>query len=110
MVRRLPRLRSGLEPAIGFAGTLHLGQGYGRLQQAYEDASAGQIPDPMPCEIYCHTLTDGSILDPELRAAGYHTLTLFGMHTPANLFIAGSSRLAGAGERRGAALSSVGAL
>ena len=59
--------RSGLEPAIGFAGTLHLGQGYGRLQQAYEDASAGQILDPMPCEIYCHTLTDGSILDPELR-------------------------------------------
>ncbi len=44
---------------------------------------AGQIPDPMPCEVYCHTLTDGSILDPELRAAGYHTLTLFGMHTPA---------------------------
>src|SRR5688572_8575582 len=87
VVRRLPRLLSGLEPAIGFAGTLHLGQGYKRLEQAYEDALAGQIPDPMPCEVYCHTLTDGSILDPELRAAGYHTLTLFGMHTPANLFM-----------------------
>ena len=87
VVRRLPRFRSGLEPAIGFAGTLHLGQGYRSLQQAYEDASAGQMPDPMPCEVYCHTLTDGSILDPELRAAGYHTLTLFGMHTPANLFM-----------------------
>jgi phytoene dehydrogenase-like protein len=56
------------------------------LQEAYADALAGQIPDPVPCEIYCHTLTDGSILDPELRAAGYHTLTLFGMHTPASLF------------------------
>jgi phytoene dehydrogenase-like protein len=86
VVRRLPRFRSGIEPAVGFAGTLHLGQGYGRLQQAYEDAVAGQIPDPMPCEIYCHTLTDNSILDPELRAAGYHTLTLFGLHTPLNLF------------------------
>jgi phytoene dehydrogenase-like protein len=91
VVRRLPRLRSGLEPAIGFAGTLHLGQGYGRLQEAYEDAAAGQIPDPMPCEVYCHTLTDGSILDPELRAAGYHTLTLFGMHTPASLFMSDPS-------------------
>jgi phytoene dehydrogenase-like protein len=58
------------------------------LQQAYQEASSNQIPEPMPCEIYCHTLTDGSILDPELRAAGYHTLTLFGMHTPANLFAA----------------------
>jgi phytoene dehydrogenase-like protein len=88
VLRRLPRLLSGIEPAIGFAGTLHLGQGYARLQQAYEEAQAGQIPDPMPCEVYCHTLTDGSILDPELRAAGYHTLTVFGMHTPASLFTA----------------------
>jgi phytoene dehydrogenase-like protein len=88
VLRRLPQFRSGIEPATGFAGTLHLGQGYSRLQQAYEEASAGQIPDPMPCEVYCHTLTDGSILDPELRAAGYHALTLFGMHTPPNLFTA----------------------
>jgi phytoene dehydrogenase-like protein len=88
VVRRLPRFRSGIEPAIGFSGTLHLGQGYDRLEQAYEHALRGRIPDPMPCEIYCHTLTDGSILDPELRAAGYHTLTLFGMHTPASLFTA----------------------
>jgi phytoene dehydrogenase-like protein len=94
VLRRLPRLLSGIEPAIGFAGTLHLGQGYARLQQAYEEALAGQIPDPMPCEVYCHTLTDSSILDPELRAAGYHTLTVFGMHTPASLFTAdpGGSR------------------
>jgi phytoene dehydrogenase-like protein len=96
VLRRLPRLRSGIDPAIGFAGTLHLGQGYSRLQQAYDEASRGEIPDPMPCEAYCHTLTDGSILDPELRAAGYHTVTLFGMHTPVNLFTADP---AGARER-----------
>lgn len=88
VLRRLPQFRSGIEPTIGFAGTLHLGQSYRRLQRAYEEALAGEIPDPMPCEVYCHTLTDGSILDPELRAAGYHTLTLFGMHTPRNLFTA----------------------
>ena len=28
LLRRLPRLRSGLDPATAFAGTLHLGQGY----------------------------------------------------------------------------------
>ena len=88
VLRRLPQFRSGIEPTIGFAGTLHLGQGYNRLQRVYEEALTGQIPDPMPCEVYCHTLTDGSILDPELRAAGYHTLTLFGMHTPIDLFSA----------------------
>ena len=31
-----------------------------------------------PCELYCHSLTDPSILAPELREAGAHTLTLFG--------------------------------
>jgi phytoene dehydrogenase-like protein len=86
VVRRLPRLRSGLDPSIGFAGTLHLGQRYSELQTAYETASAGRIPDPLPSEIYCHTLTDPTILSPELQAAGFHTLTLFGLHTPVNLF------------------------
>ena len=86
VVRRLPRFRSGVDPEVGFAGTLHLGQGYRRLQEAYEEASAGSIPDPMPCEVYCHTLTDPTILSPELQRSGYHTLTLFGMHTPARLF------------------------
>lgn len=86
VVRRLPRLRSGLDPRIAFAGTLHLGQGYARLAEARAEAEAGQIPDPMPCEVYCHTLTDDSILSPELRASGAHTLTIFGLHTPARLF------------------------
>ena len=62
VVRRLPRLRSGLDPEVGFAGTLHLGQGYARLQQAYAEAAAGRMPDPLPCEVYCHSLTDPSIL------------------------------------------------
>jgi phytoene dehydrogenase-like protein len=88
LVRRLPRFRSGIDPSVGFAGTLHLGQGYRRLQQAYEEAAGGRIPDPLPCEVYCHTLTDSSILSPELQAAGYHTLTVFGLHTPARLFVA----------------------
>jgi phytoene dehydrogenase-like protein len=36
--------------------------------------------------MYCHTLTDDSILSPELRKKGFHTLTLFALHLPASLF------------------------
>ena len=46
----------------------------------------GQIPELAPCEAYCHSLTDPSILGPELRAAGAQTLTVFGLHMPARLF------------------------
>jgi len=86
VLRRLPRFRSGLDPRVGFAGTLHLHQGYAELARAAEQAAAGRIPDPLPCEVYCHTLTDPSILADDLARAGWHTLTLFGLHTPARLF------------------------
>ena len=46
----------------------------------------GTLPDPPPGEVYCHTLTDPSILAPDLAARGVHTLTLFGLHAPARLF------------------------
>jgi phytoene dehydrogenase-like protein len=36
--------------------------------------------------MYCHSLTDPSILSTELRAAGAQALTLFGLHMPARLF------------------------
>lgn len=88
LLRRLPRFRSGLDPATGFAGTLHLNQGYAQLQTGYEQARAGRVPDPLPAEVYCHTLTDDTILGPELRAAGWQTLTMFALHTPARLFAA----------------------
>jgi phytoene dehydrogenase-like protein len=83
---RLPRLRSGHDPALAFAGTLHIDEGYAVLEAAHAAATAGTMPDPLPGEVYCHTLTDPSILAPELAARGVHTLTLFGLHTPARLF------------------------
>ena len=79
LVRRLPRFRSGIDPTTGFAGTLHLNQGYARLEQAYADAAAGRVPDPLPCESYCHSLTDPSIVAPDLQQQGFHTLTIFGL-------------------------------
>ena len=86
LLRKLPRLKSGLDPRIAFAGTFHIDERYSDLQKAYKQSAAGKIPDVIPAEMYCHTLTDLSILSKELIDAGYHTLTLFGLHTPASLF------------------------
>ena len=86
LLRKLPRLKSGVDPRQGFAGTFHFDERYSDLQKAYAQSAAGIIPDVIPAEMYCHTLTDTSILSPELVAAGYQTLTLFGIHTPAALF------------------------
>ncbi|MEV8398623.1 phytoene desaturase family protein [Streptomyces niveus] len=89
LLRRLPRLRdAGVDPRDAFAGTFHIAEGYGQLATAYEEAAGGRLPSAPPSEIYCHSLTDPSILAPELAAQGYHTLTLFGLHTPARLFAA----------------------
>lgn len=84
LLDRLPRLRSGIDPEVAFAGTLHLGEDWTQLEAAYAAAAAGRVPDPMPGEVYCHSLTDPSILGE--RAGSAHTLTYFGLHTPATLF------------------------
>ena len=80
LLDRLPRLKSGVDPEVAFAGTLHLSEGYGELLSAYGAAVAGRLPDPLPGEVYCHSLTDPSILGD--APAGTHTLTYFGLHTP----------------------------
>ncbi len=56
------------------------------MAPAYREAAAGALPSAPPSEIYCHSLTDPSILGEHLLALGYQTLTLFGLHTPARLF------------------------
>ncbi|GAA4841448.1 NAD(P)/FAD-dependent oxidoreductase [Kitasatospora terrestris] len=89
LLRRLPRLRDGaVDGREAFAGTLHLGESYRELETAYREAEAGRIPAPGPSEIYCHSLTDRSILGTEADRRGWQTLTLFGLHQPAGLFTA----------------------
>ena len=44
LVDRLPRLKSGVDPAVAFAGTLHVGEDYSQLQTAYDEAAAGWLP------------------------------------------------------------------
>src|SRR6185437_4315766 len=81
LLRRLPRLRDrSVTPQEAFAGTFHVNEGYDQLQRAYAQAASGQIPEVPPCEAYCHSLTDPTILAPDLQAAGVHTLTVFGLH------------------------------
>ncbi|MET9803175.1 NAD(P)/FAD-dependent oxidoreductase [Streptomyces sp. NPDC006368] len=89
LLTRLPRLTDrSVDPHDAFAGTFHISEGYGQLAAAYAEAAAGRLPSAPPSEIYCHSLTDPSILGPDLAARGCHTLTLFGLHTPARLFTA----------------------
>jgi phytoene dehydrogenase-like protein len=86
LLKRLPRLLDKrVSPEAAFGGTFHINEGWSQLDAAYLRAAAGTIPDPLPCEIYCHSLTDPSILSAELQAAGAHTLTVFGLHVPDRL-------------------------
>ncbi len=86
VLTRLPRLRSDVDPAAAFSGTFHVNESLTQLETAYAQAAGGAVPELPPCEIYCHSLTDPSILGPSLREAGAHTITLFGLHLPARLF------------------------
>jgi phytoene dehydrogenase-like protein len=86
LLKRLPKLKSGIDPRLAFAGTFHANESFSQFESVFKDAQNGVMPQKMPIEMYCHTLTDPSILGQELQEAGYQTLTLFGLHTPASLF------------------------
>ena len=86
LLSRLPRLRdASVDPVAAFGGTFHINETWSQLESAYGAAETGTVPKPLPCEIYCHSLTDPSILSPELRDSGAQTLTVFGLHTPDRL-------------------------
>lgn len=86
LLSRLPRLReTGVAPEAAFGGTFHVHESYAQLDSAYARATSGELPEPVPAEIYCHSLTDPSILSPGLREQGAHTLTVFTLQTPHRL-------------------------
>jgi phytoene dehydrogenase-like protein len=90
MLRRLPRLRDdSVTPEQAFGGTFHINETFSQLDLAYTRAEHGVVPDPLPCEIYCHSLTDPSILSDRLQESGAQTLTVFGLHTPHRLAAGG---------------------
>jgi phytoene dehydrogenase-like protein len=89
LLRGLPRLKSEHHrPEEAFCGTFHSDEGYEQMDRSYGEAAHGRLPDRPPCEVYCHTLTDTSILSRELQEKGFQTLTLFGIDTPWSLFSA----------------------
>jgi len=87
LLSRLPRLADPrIDPVAAFYGTFHVAETFTQLQDAYAVAASGTLPPGGPCEIYCHTLSDRSVLGPDLAASGAQTLTLFGLHCPARIF------------------------
>ncbi len=82
LLKELPRLKSGFDPAQAFAGTFHIDESAIQLESAFQLASVGSLPQVIPAEVYCHSLTDPTIVG----SSGLHTLTLFAFHTPASLF------------------------
>lgn len=86
LLKSLPKLKSGIDPRLAFAGTFHANESFSVFESTFADAKAGKLAQKLPIEMYCHTLTDPSILSPQLQAEGYQTLTIFGFHTPAALF------------------------
>jgi phytoene dehydrogenase-like protein len=101
LLHRLPRLRaSAYSVADALSGTFHIDEGYEQMKVSYQQATQMRLPDKVPCEMYCHTLTDDSILSQELRARGFHTLTLFALDTPWKLFPADNESLRGKATRK----------
>src|SRR5205085_4153241 len=59
LLRRLPKLKAARYPSVeAFCGTFHSSEGYEEMKTSYEQASQGRLPEKLPCEVYCHTLTD----------------------------------------------------
>ena len=88
LLRRLPKLKATrCTSDQAWCGTFHSDEGYEQMNASYDQACSGRLPIKTPCEVYCHTLTDDSILAPELREKGFHTMTLFGLDAPWNLFV-----------------------
>lgn len=86
LLSSLPQLKSGVDPHKAFAGTFHANESFTQLENALNVVRNGKLPELLPLEMYCHTLTDPSILSSELIDKGFQTLTLFGVHTSASLF------------------------
>ncbi len=87
LLKRLPRpAEARISAEEAFSGTFHIDEGYQQLEDARRAAQNGRVPERPPGEVYCHTLTDPSILSQDLQQKGYHTLTWFGLDLPYALF------------------------
>src|SRR5437867_2969756 len=59
LLRRLPKLKAKKHAETeAFCGTFHIDESYEEMNLSYEQALRGQLPNKLPSEVYCHTLTD----------------------------------------------------
>ena len=87
ILKKLPVLKDRRVSAReAFTGTFHLFEGYEHMRASYQNARTGILGEHLPGEMYCHSLTDPSILSADLQAKGWHTLTLFGLDVPYGWF------------------------
>ena len=101
LLSHLPKMKATKIAATDtFCGTFHSDEGYEQMNASYDQASDGRLPEKMPCEIYCHTLTDDSILGPDLRERGFHTMTLFGLDAPWGLFVRNNEQMRREAEKK----------
>ena len=82
LLKKLPELKSGVDPKLAFGGTFHINERLSDLENAFNFAKQNLLPEVIPAEVYCHSITDPSITG----KSGLHTLTLFALHTPAVIF------------------------
>jgi phytoene dehydrogenase-like protein len=88
LLERLPKIRNkNIKPEAAFAGTFHVNQNFTQQELAYREAQNGNLPTVFPFEMYCHTLTDNSILSDELNERGFQTITVFGLDMAYGLFL-----------------------
>lgn len=87
VLKKLPGLKGdSILSKDAFTGTFHLNESYEHMKTSYRNAKNGTKMDTLPGEMYCHSLTDPSILSTELQEKGYQTLTLFGLDVPYHWF------------------------
>ena len=87
LLKRLPKLLDETYSAEQtFCGTFHIDQSYSQQEQAHQSNLSFELPQIFPCEMYCHTLTDASILSENLQKEGFHTVTVFGLDMAYRLF------------------------
>jgi phytoene dehydrogenase-like protein len=89
LLDRLPRLKSGVDPQVAFAGTMHVASSWSQLEAAYDQAVRGSLPSTIPSEVCCASLADPSLLGD--GSPGSQVLSLVTLQTPASILDADPS-------------------
>ena len=85
LLDRLPELRSGVDPRVAFAGTLHVAEDYTQLRDGVRRRRGRPGADAW-CRARSTATRSPTPRSSATRPTGMHTLTYFGLHTPAALF------------------------